>query len=1198
MSAQRFIFRLFELRIQTLNLTSRNFMAQRGQLVRRRCGYAASIRLWLLLLLSLGLFTFGAPAAEQGRVLSTEGQVQYSPQRAAWGAVSTNQSLLPQDRLRTLTNSRAMVQLVDLGRVRVDERTTLEILPPRNPKSKGTLDLKAGAMYFFTRDRPREFEIQTPQALAASRGTEFLVSLEPDGRELFVVYDGEVELTNTLGSVIVLPGEQGIVAPGEAPRKTAVIESKRIVQWWLYYPAVLDVNELSLSPAQRAALTDSLAAYQQGDLLNALKEYPAGRIAENDDERIFHAALLLSVGQVTQAEALLTNVNSTLPAVRALRLMMDTVQTREVSPLANPETATEWLANSYALQARYDLSAALTAARKASELSPDFGFAFARVAELEFSFGRTPEANTALNWALASSPRNAQAWALKGFLLSAQRDWQSSAEAFEKAIVLDPALGNAWLGRGLLKIRGGDREGGRNDLQTGAALEPNRSVLRSYLGKAFDHAHDEHNADRELDLAKQLDAQDPTPWLYSALILRQQLRYNEAVADLEKSARLNDNRQIYRSRMMLDQDQAVRSASLATIYRAAGMDEVSVREAARAVTYDYANHSAHRFLAESFEALRDPTRFNLRNETVWFNELLLANMLAPVGAGNLSQNISQQEYSRLFAGDRFGLNSVSEYRSDGQIRELASQFGTMKNFSYAVDVDYQQNDGVRPNNELDRLEAYITAKYQLNAQDSLFLLAKFQDYSSGDNFQYYDPTATSTVSGLYTNRPVIRPNYSFDEYQQPIVVGGFHREWSPGIHTLFLGGRLANDQRFSDVQTDQLIFQRPPGNPTTTAPALFDVSHRSELEIYTAELNQIFETERHTTVMGGRYQHGTFETKELVTLSNPALAPIFLSPPAQADFSDTFERMSAYAYHTWEVLRNLRLTAGVSYDHIEHPLNHRQPPIRSGTRTDDQLNPKAALVWSPREAITVRGIYTKSLGGESLDESFRLEPTQLAGFSQAYRTLIPESVVGSVSAPAYETAGLALDLKFPTHTYFGLQAEFLQSEVDREIGGFEFLGVPPATPSSTSERLEYTEPSITATLNQLLSDEWSVGAQYRFSRSKLDRLYSEIPAANRSEEADLHQARLFLLWNHSSGFFARAESLWFQQDNRGYTPALPGDDFFQHNLYVGYRLKRQRAEIILGVLNLADTDYRLNPLNAYAELPRERVFLVRLKINF
>lgn len=385
----------------------------------------------------------------------------------------------------------------------------------------------------------------------------------------------------------------------------------------------------------------------------------------------------------------------------------------------------------------------------------------------------------------------------------------------------------------------------------------------------------------------------------------------------------------------------------------------------------------------------------------------------------------------------------------------------------------------------------------------------------------------------------------------------------------------------------------------TLSAQLFDVSYRSVFEIYTVELNQIFETERQTTILGGRYQNGGFDTKELMTLSNTNFVPgIFQNPPAQGDYHDAFERMSVYGYHTWEVVENLRLTAGVAYDYIEHPLNYRQPPIRSGTRTDDQFSPKAALVWSPREAVTVRGVYTKSMGGVSADTSYRLEPTQLAGFSQAFRTLIPESVAGSVSAPAYETAGLALDLKFPTRTYVGLQAEFLRSEVDRELGGFGFSGALPVTPSSTPEQLNYSEPSMAMTLNQLLSDEWSVGAQYRFTRSQLDTQYPEIPAANRSEEADLHQARLFLLWNHYSGWFARAESLWYHQENRGYTPALPGDDCFQHNLYVGYRLKRQRAEISLGVLNLADRDYRLNPLNAYAELPRERVFFVRLKINF
>jgi len=85
------------------------------------------------------------------------------------------------------------------------------------------------------------------------------------------------------------------VDPGQPPRKTAVIQGTRVVQWWLYYAAVLDPRELSLSQPQRQALAQSLEAYQQGGLLQALEAYPEGRTPENDDERIFHAALLLSV---------------------------------------------------------------------------------------------------------------------------------------------------------------------------------------------------------------------------------------------------------------------------------------------------------------------------------------------------------------------------------------------------------------------------------------------------------------------------------------------------------------------------------------------------------------------------------------------------------------------------------------------------------------------------------------------------------------------------------------------------------------------------------------------------------------------------------------------------------------------------------------------------------------------------------------
>src|SRR6185436_13346584 len=165
--------------------------------------------------------------------------------------------------------------------------------------------------------------------------------------------------------------------------------------------------------------------------------------------------------------------------------------------------------------------------------------------------------------------------------------------------------------------------------------------------------------------------------------------------------------------------------------------------------------------------------------------------------------------------------------------------------------------------------------------------------------------------------------------------------------------------------------------------------------------------------------------------------------------------LSIYGYDTWELRTNLLLTAGLTYDHLNYPENFRLPPIQQGQEKRERLSPKAAIVWSPRPELTLRGVYSRALGGVSYDESFRLEPTQLAGFNQAFRTIISESEVGSVAAPTYEVLGGAIDLKLKTRTYVGLDAQFLNSKVRRTIGLFEFEIEPPATPSSTREHLDY-----------------------------------------------------------------------------------------------------------------------------------------------
>ena len=61
----------------------------------------------------------------------------------------------------------------------------------------------------------------------------------------------------------------------------------------------------------------------------------------------------------------------------------------------------------------------------------------------------------------------------------------------------------------------------------------------------------------------------------------------------------------------------MRSANLAAIYQADGMEDVSVREATRGVDPEYATASSHLFLANSYNAARsEADQSSLRDAVV------------------------------------------------------------------------------------------------------------------------------------------------------------------------------------------------------------------------------------------------------------------------------------------------------------------------------------------------------------------------------------------------------------------------------------------------------------------------------------------------------------------------------------------------------------------------------------------------------
>jgi hypothetical protein len=223
-----------------------------------------------------------------------------------------------------------------------------------------------------------------------------------------------------------------------------------------------------------------------------------------------------------------------------------------------------------------------------------------------------------------------------------------------------------------------------------------------------------------------------------------------------------------------------------------------------------------------------------------------------------------------------------------------------------------------------------------------------------------------------------------------------------------------------------------------------------------------------------------------------------------------------------------------------------------------------------------------------------------------------------------ETYDVSLEQQFKTGTYLAVSGEILRSRLNNVQGAFVFDGdytgpLPYQTfPTGLNQSLEYEEQSLQVTLDQLLGKEFSVGVQYRLSKARFDMSFPQINPANlnslnmnppelypnqRNLESLFHTAVFHVNWNHPSGLFSSAEADWYHQDNSGFASGgfgapEPGQDFWQFNLYAGYRFWHRHAECSVGLLNAADQNYSLEPLSFYNEMARRRTLVLRFLFSF
>lgn len=910
------------------------------------------------------------------KVVSVQGSVQARKAgETEWRPVKLNDTYCAGDMIRVMELSRADMLLANETILRLDHNTTITFTGLDEEKQTFLVELLKGAAHFFSRI-PKRLKVITPFVNAAVEGTEFFVRVEQDNT-FMSVFEGQVLASNKVGSLTLTSGQSAFAEADKPPSSRIVIRPRDAVQWSLYYQPVLYYRPTDFQPCfdtdWQGMVRKSLEHYGKADFQKAFDSI--AKIPEDiRDPRFFtyRASLLLSVGRVDEAKSdieralALSPDNSHALALLTIIAVAQNEKGRALSLAkkaveADPGAASSLIALSYAQQANFDLHGALKSLKDSVKREPDNALAWARLAELLLSFGDLDEALDAAKKAVALNPDLARTQSVSGFAYLTQIKTKESHGAFLKAIELDQADPLPRLGIGLAKIRDGEMETGRREIEIAVSLDPNNSLVRSYLGKAYYEEKRDKHATEQFSMAKKFDPLDPTPYFYEAIQKQSLNRPVEALYDLQKSIELNDNRAVYRSRLLLDSDLAARSASLGRIYSDLGFQQLALVEGWKSVNVDPGNYSAHRSLADSYSVLP-------RHEVARVSELLQSQLLQPLnitpvqphlaesnlfilngaGPGDLSFN----EFNPLFNRDRFAVqvNGVEGGNSTWGDEIVFS--GVQGKVSFSIGQFHYETNGFRKNNDQEQDIYNVFAQGSLSHKTSIQAELRYTDVEKGDLPLRFD-----------------HDNY-FSTLRQKEKTGsvrlGLHHAFTP--HSDFIASAL---YKAADYDSDV-----SPG---------FTIS--TDEESYMAEVQHLLRLERINLISGAGYFSA--DRKDVLRI-----VPL--------KFTDTADihHTNFYVYSQLNYPKTIIWSLGGSVDFF-----------KGGIKDRNQFNPKFGFTWSPLSGTTFRAALFRTVK-RTLISSQTIEPTQVAGFNQFFDD------DEATKAVCY---GVAVDQKFSRELYGGVE---------------------------------------------------------------------------------------------------------------------------------------------------------------------------------
>ncbi|MGH6943300.1 MAG: TonB-dependent receptor domain-containing protein, partial [Geminicoccaceae bacterium] len=400
-------------------------------------------------------------------------------------------------------------------------------------------------------------------------------------------------------------------------------------------------------------------------------------------------------------------------------------------------------------------------------------------------------------------------------------------------------------------------------------------------------------------------------------------------------------------RLLLDQDLATRSVSLARIYDDLGFDQLAVNQASQSLGLDPANWSAHRFLSDSYARLP-------RHEIARASELLQAQLMQPINinpvppslavtdlnvvAGAGPAEAAFNEFTPLFARNGAQLTATGLVGSQHTLGDEVVVSGLWNRWSLSGGQFHADTDGFRPNNDVQDNLYGLFGQVAVSPELSLQAEYRHRNNDQGDLLLNFDPSDFATGTRRSLNDDIARAGLRY----------------SPAPHSDVLLSVFYVDSKEDNVEV------------TNVAPGL-DIAFGGTTKDrgYQAEAQYLFHTDRLNLIAGGAFYD--LDVRQRLD-ADPCLVPT-------GCLSDTrFERQQqkGYGYVNWRLPEDLTWTVGLSIDSFEEDRFDR-----------DRVNPKLGVQWQAMEWLRLRAAYFRTLK-PALSIQQTLEPTQVAGFNQLF----------------------------------------------------------------------------------------------------------------------------------------------------------------------------------------------------------------------